>query len=398
MPTYEYACTECGDRTEVVQSIADAPPTTCAVCGGRLRKVFSPVGIVFKVRVLPHRLPRQAGQGRRRQGQEAGRGHPRRRPPRPTAASPTPGPPRPRPPRRAPDRYHARGRRPGGRPRGGLPRWSKGASGMARPQAELGVFGGSGFYAFLDGVEEHKIETPYGAPSDKVAIGEVEGRRVAFLPRHGAPPPVPAPQDPLPGQPLGDEGAGGQPGDRPLRRRFAAGRGRPRPLRDLRPAGGPDLGPRRHLLRRPRDHPHLLRRPLLPRAARSRPQGGRGPGHHRPRRRHHGGHPGPPLLDPGREPLVPEQRLEGHQHDRLPRGPVGPRARALLRERLADHRLRRRPGGHARGPARLPLRGRAGLRREQRQAQRSPLRPLARHPGGALLPCATALEGARFEV
>jgi putative FmdB family regulatory protein len=48
MPTYEYACTECGDRTEVVQSIADAPPTTCAICGGRLRKVFSPVGIVFK--------------------------------------------------------------------------------------------------------------------------------------------------------------------------------------------------------------------------------------------------------------------------------------------------------------------------------------------------------------
>jgi putative FmdB family regulatory protein len=48
MPTYEYACTECGDRIEVVQSIADEPPTTCTVCGGRLRKVFSPVGIVFK--------------------------------------------------------------------------------------------------------------------------------------------------------------------------------------------------------------------------------------------------------------------------------------------------------------------------------------------------------------
>jgi putative FmdB family regulatory protein len=48
MPTYEYACTECGDRTEVVQSIADPPPTTCTVCGGPLRKVFSPVGIVFK--------------------------------------------------------------------------------------------------------------------------------------------------------------------------------------------------------------------------------------------------------------------------------------------------------------------------------------------------------------
>jgi putative FmdB family regulatory protein len=48
MPTYEYACTECGERSEVVQSIFDAPPTTCAVCGGTLRKVFSPVGIVFK--------------------------------------------------------------------------------------------------------------------------------------------------------------------------------------------------------------------------------------------------------------------------------------------------------------------------------------------------------------
>ena len=48
MPTYEYACTECGDRTEVVQSISDPPLTTCTVCGGQLRKVFSPVGIVFK--------------------------------------------------------------------------------------------------------------------------------------------------------------------------------------------------------------------------------------------------------------------------------------------------------------------------------------------------------------
>jgi putative FmdB family regulatory protein len=48
MPTYEYACTECGERTEVVRSIFDEPMTTCPVCGGALRKVFSPVGIVFK--------------------------------------------------------------------------------------------------------------------------------------------------------------------------------------------------------------------------------------------------------------------------------------------------------------------------------------------------------------
>jgi putative FmdB family regulatory protein len=48
MPTYEYACTECGHRTEVVQRISDPPLETCTVCGGQLRKVFSPVGIVFK--------------------------------------------------------------------------------------------------------------------------------------------------------------------------------------------------------------------------------------------------------------------------------------------------------------------------------------------------------------
>ena len=48
MPTYQYACTECGDRLEVVQRFSDDPLTVCAACGGRLRKVFSPVGIVFK--------------------------------------------------------------------------------------------------------------------------------------------------------------------------------------------------------------------------------------------------------------------------------------------------------------------------------------------------------------
>jgi len=51
--------------------------------------------------------------------------------------------------------------------------------------ADVGVFGGSGFYRFLDDVETHTIETPYGPPSAPVAIGDVGGRRVAFLPRHG---------------------------------------------------------------------------------------------------------------------------------------------------------------------------------------------------------------------
>ena len=46
--------------------------------------------------------------------------------------------------------------------------------------AEIGVFGGSGFYSFLTGVEERRVNTPYGAPSDKVALVEIDGRRVAF--------------------------------------------------------------------------------------------------------------------------------------------------------------------------------------------------------------------------
>ena len=48
MPTYQYTCTECGDPVEVVQKFTDDPLSVCSVCGGRLRKVFSPVGIVFK--------------------------------------------------------------------------------------------------------------------------------------------------------------------------------------------------------------------------------------------------------------------------------------------------------------------------------------------------------------
>ena len=48
MPTYQYACTDCGDRSEVVQRFTDDPLTVCSACSGKLRKVFSPVGIVFK--------------------------------------------------------------------------------------------------------------------------------------------------------------------------------------------------------------------------------------------------------------------------------------------------------------------------------------------------------------
>ncbi len=48
MPTYQYACTACDERLEAVQKFTDDPLTNCEVCGGSLRKVYSPVGIVFK--------------------------------------------------------------------------------------------------------------------------------------------------------------------------------------------------------------------------------------------------------------------------------------------------------------------------------------------------------------
>ena len=48
MPTYSYACTECGNRFDIAQSFSDDALTTCELCSGRLRKLFNSVGVVFK--------------------------------------------------------------------------------------------------------------------------------------------------------------------------------------------------------------------------------------------------------------------------------------------------------------------------------------------------------------
>jgi 5'-methylthioadenosine phosphorylase len=50
----------------------------------------------------------------------------------------------------------------------------------------VGVFGGSGFYSLLDDFQEIEVDTPFGAPSAPLTIGAIQGRRVAFIPRHGA--------------------------------------------------------------------------------------------------------------------------------------------------------------------------------------------------------------------
>jgi 5'-methylthioadenosine phosphorylase len=53
------------------------------------------------------------------------------------------------------------------------------------PRAEIGVIGGSGFYAFLDDAERVSVTTPFGDPSGDLVVGELQGRRVAFVARHG---------------------------------------------------------------------------------------------------------------------------------------------------------------------------------------------------------------------
>jgi 5'-methylthioadenosine phosphorylase len=53
------------------------------------------------------------------------------------------------------------------------------------PKVEIGVFGGSGFYELLDDPHEYRVNTPFGAPSSPVMVGEISGKSVAFLPRHG---------------------------------------------------------------------------------------------------------------------------------------------------------------------------------------------------------------------
>lgn len=51
--------------------------------------------------------------------------------------------------------------------------------------ATIGVFGGSGFYQFLENIEEVRVETPYGMPSDNLFVGKIGNKSVAFMPRHG---------------------------------------------------------------------------------------------------------------------------------------------------------------------------------------------------------------------
>ena len=106
----------------------------------------------------------------------------------------------------------------------------------------IGVFGGSGFYRFLDEVEEVAVDTPYGPPSARIRIGEVDGREGGVHASSRRRALAPAAPHQLPRQRLGDAAGGGPPDRRPVGAAAPQARARPGHVRGLRPVRGPDAG------------------------------------------------------------------------------------------------------------------------------------------------------------
>ena len=118
-------------------------------------------------------------------------------------------------------------------------------------QAEIGVFGGSGFYSLLDDVREIKVDTPYGPPSDSLFLADVGGRKVAFLPRHGRRHTIPPHRINFRANVWAMKALGVKAVISPCAAGSLQVGGRPGRLRRVRPVRRPDQRPRRHLLRRP---------------------------------------------------------------------------------------------------------------------------------------------------
>ena len=218
--------------------------------------------------------------------------------------------------------------------------------------AEIGVFGGSGFYSFLDDVEQVEVETPYGAPSAPLFIGEIGGKRVAFLPRHGANHELPPHRIPYRAnvwamRELGVRRIIGPCASGALQADLQLGEFVVCDQFVDRTTGRADTfydGPETTHVSAADPYCPDLRRLLVDTARRARHPGAR--------RRDGRDHPGPALLDPRRVEVVPRRRLAHDQHDRLSRGLSRPRVRALLREHLDGHRPRRRRRGRGAGDAR----------------------------------------------
>ena len=141
----------------------------------------------------------------------------------------------------------------------------------SRDTAEIGVFGGSGFYSLLEDVREVKVDTPYGPPSDSFFLAEVGGRRVAFLPRHGRRHTIPPHQINYRANVWAMRSLGVKAVISPCAAGSLQLARQARRLRRLRPVRRSHERPRRHLLRRADRHPPVVGRDRTTRSCASWP-------------------------------------------------------------------------------------------------------------------------------
>ena len=265
---------------------------------------------------------------------------------------------------------------------------------MSEP-VRVGVFGGSGFYSFLDDVEQIPVDTPYGAPSAPVSVGTVAGRRVAFIPRHGVKhefPPQAVPyranlwalkelgvERVLGPTAVGSLQSGVKPGDFVVSDQLVdRTSGRPSTFYD---------GPVTTHVSFADPYCPVLREVSLEAAARAGRDGASA--------RDGRGDRGAALLDARRVSFLRAAGVGDHQHDAVPRGAPGPRVGDVLREHLARHGLRRRRGGRDRG--RQPRRGDPGVPGEHGRLRDLLFAAIERLPEERTCECGTALANARFE-
>ncbi len=254
-------------------------------------------------------------------------------------------------------------------------------------QASIGVIGGSGLYEMEDlgQLEEVRLSTPFGEPSDSYFVGTHRGPPLAFLraPRPGAPADADGGQ--LPGEHLRDEAARRRTDPLGQRRREPARGDRAARHRAPRPVHRPHAPPPRHLLRRRARRARLARRAGLRRAARRSREAARAAGG----RLHVGGTylciEGPQFSTKAESLLYRSWGVDVIGMTNPHRGAARPRGGALLRDRRPRHRLRllaRGGGGRHRRRGRGGAPANAAARRLVRDpSRRSPAAPELRRAG-----------------
>ena len=421
MPTYAYACTSCDHRFEAVQSFSDDSLTTCPQCEGRLRKVFSAVGVVFKgsgfyrtdsrsngsSATLPAGGAKEAGStatadqdrvleqlddlddGIRRQ--EHRRGLCRLRHgllPYLQHLGRWSAPGRPGPDHRS---FAGRRRRPQGAglpaPRSTAPvagaavrraaaslacmSTPSGTSVSSTSRADIGVIGGSGLLRVPRRRRTRAGDHPVRRPERRHRGRRRRGPPGRLRRPSRARPPLPAAPGQLPGQPLGAAGRRRPPGAGSLRRRLAGPRPRARHRRRPRPGRRPHVGPRPHGLRRARARSCTPGSPTPTARAAGPPSCGAAEA------------AGTPTVAAGTLVVINGPRfssraesrwhqaagLDRRRHDRHAGGLARPRAGHVLHHDRARHRPRRRRRGRRGGH---PRRGAAGLRRQRHQPEADP--------------------------